>query len=153
MMLLKQLHRPALALLVVSVLGAFAIGMGVGAPANANAPLPREGASAEPPTFGGVSDAMYDADGAIRLDRVPDLIEVADHAGGIAGYAWKTDVFAPAESSSSRPTIGNIPVYDETGTDLRGFLIPDRGFVDLDSLSSGEFLSQTLTTVTFVNPG
>ena len=146
-------HRTTLGALSATIVVGFLVGATVGAPDSADAEGTARsiGSPAHPPSFGGVTEAMYDSNGDIRLDSVPDLIEVADHEGGIAGYAWKTDVFPPEEHATSRPEMANIAIYDQTGTELLGYLVPDHGFVGLDTFVTGDLEDQTITTVTYVD--
>ncbi len=106
------------------------------------------------PTHGTIPEEAFTETG-LDMEKLPDLIAVADPKGGEApvGYARKIDMF-PGEYGD--PELASqeyrlIPVYDATGTVLLGNVFPDYGFVPLDVSEALGFdinkLIETKTTV------
>lgn len=130
---------PSGLVIVLVVVSGFLVGALLGAPEEIRADPGEELAQL---SYGGISfnDGVVDEAGA------PDLIEVADHDGGIAGYARKADVFPPASQDTGRVGAIDIPVFDHTGDVLVGYLVPDHGFVSIDAYRVGDHSSETVVT-------
>ena len=96
---------------------------------------PSAGSAPRVLTYGTIPRAAF-GEAGVDLQKVPDLIAVADPTGGSepVGYARKEDLYPEAFGN---PDLGMreyrlIPVYDAAGTKLLGSVYPDYGFVSLD---------------------
>lgn len=127
------------AAIVVALIGGFVFGLLLGKPA------PAQGAgSSDHPTFGGVG---VDRNGEMDVAGAPDLIAVVGSGDEIAGYAWKSDVFPEVVVTDGSYQEPSIPLYDQRGEELVGYLVPDHGVVAVDAYLRGE-VGPTIPTVT-----
>lgn len=125
---------------IVTVLVAgFVTGLLLGTPKMA------QGTESDLPTFGGVE---LNPDGEIDVARAPDLIAVAGLGDEVAGYARKADLFPEAMVSDVPYDEPAIPLYDQRGEELVGYLVPDHGVVAVDAYLRGQFGPTTPTVTT-----
>jgi|SRR5690606_37134215 len=122
--------------LLVSVLALLGFGVGalLGAPtpvaANTDAQVLAE------PTYG---DLLVLDDGSFDEEGSPDLISVVDRSGEVAGYVRKSDLFQPPQVHDRRVDSPHMTVFDKTGTEIVGFMVPDHGFVPASKYYRGDF--------------
>ncbi len=111
-----------------------------------------------PLSYGTVPDEAF-TDKGIDVSKVPDLIEVADPSGSKVpvGYVRKQDLYPEAfndgEDSAAVQELQIIPVYDQTGSELAGYVYANFGFVSLEQWNDPGFMREVAeqsTVSTFV---